>query len=549
MAAIKVLLVKGGMWHPFNSCAAILKRAYEDGGLAACTLAERDTAFDQDLSGYDVVVLYTQGGRLTKRQEKSLCQFVRSGGGLVGFHCASDSYVENADFMKMIGTHFASHAPGTPKFGVEVSDHDHELAEGLRNFDIIDEFYILERKADDLDVFMTAQWQGGPQPMAYTRPYGDGRVFYSANGHDERAFRNPEFQRLAIRGLLWAAAEWVPMSGPIGVGLLGYGSSFSMGKLHAAQMQEAGGFEIVAACDIDPAREKAASEDFPGIMTYPKLDDMLQDDDVKMVVNITPHDVHAELVIAALRSGRHVVCEKPFCLSQKQADAMIAEARKNKRMLTVYQNRRWDHQFLTARRLVEDGAIGQVFETQLDFANYGHPGTWWRSDKRISGGLGFDWGAHIVDWMLHIIPRRVVSVSGYYQKRKWMMCTNEDHVRVIIRFEDGAVANYCNSQLYGAKGNGWTILGTEGGISFPTIFDKEAILTTYTQGVAQTAQVPCDPDDWPAFYRNVSEHLHHDVPLAVRPESSARVIAIIETAEKSSKAKKELPFKDKYFGR
>jgi type 1 glutamine amidotransferase len=91
MAAIKVLLVKGGMWHPFDTCAALLKRTYEDGGLADCTVADRDTAFDQDLSDYDVVVLYTQGGRLTRRQEKNLCQFVHRGGGLIGFHCATRS--------------------------------------------------------------------------------------------------------------------------------------------------------------------------------------------------------------------------------------------------------------------------------------------------------------------------------------------------------------------------------------------------------------------------------------------------------------------------
>ena len=113
MAAIKVLLVRGGGYHRFNPCAQILKQTYEHGGLAKCTLAERDTAFDQDLSGYDAVVLYTQGGTLTKSQERNLCRFVKAGGGLVGFHCASDSYVDNPEFMKMIGTHFVTHAPGT----------------------------------------------------------------------------------------------------------------------------------------------------------------------------------------------------------------------------------------------------------------------------------------------------------------------------------------------------------------------------------------------------------------------------------------------------
>ncbi len=549
MSRLRVLVVKGGLWHPFDACAAILKRAYEDGGLATCTVAERDTAFDGDLDRYDVIALYTQGGTLSRRQEARLCGFVRSGGGLVGFHCASDSFLGNAEFIRMLGTRFLSHGPGTSKFGIEVSGGEHDLAEGLQKFDIVDEFYILGREAEPVDVFLTAQWQGEPAPMAYTRTYGEGRVFYTALGHDERAFRHPEFQRLAVRGLLWAAGRWRPMGEPIGVGLLGYGATFNMGKLHATQMQQAGGFELVAACDIDPARARAAEEDFPGIASYPSLDEMLKDDRVRMVVNITPHHVHAELVLAALRAGRHVVTEKPFCVSQRQADAMIAEARRSRLMLTVYQNRRWDRQFLTARRLVESGVVGEVFETQLDYAAYGHPGTWWRSDRRISGGLGFDWGAHVIDWMLHLIPRRVIAVSGYCQKRKWLMCTNEDHVRIVMRFDNGAAANFACSQLYAAKSPGWVILGTEGAIHFPTIFDKEATLTTYPHGVAQVTQVPCGEDEWPSFYRNVSEHLHHGMPLAVRPESSARAIGIVETAGKSSRARRELPFRDTYFGR
>jgi scyllo-inositol 2-dehydrogenase (NADP+) len=549
MAAIRVLLVRGGAYHPFDTCAQALRETYEDGGFARCTLADRDTAFDRDLSTYDVVVLYTQGGTLTRVQEKRLCTYVRQGGGFVGFHCASDSYVDNPEFMKMIGTHFVTHAPGTLTFTVRVADPEHPLAENLHAFDIVDEFYVLEHKVDPakLDVFLTAQWQGRAQPMAYTRAYGRGRVFYSANGHDERAFGNPAFQRLALRALLWAADRWRPMRRPIGVGLLGYGPSFGMGKLHGDHMKASGGFELVAACDTDPVRRHAAEQDFPGITTCTDSSDLLANKAVECIVCILPHNLHAQHVIAALRAGKHVIAEKPFCLTAKDAAAMLAEARKNKRVLTAYQNRRWDSHALTARRLVRSGVIGDVFETQIDLGSYAHPGDWWRSDKPISGGLVYDWGAHAIDWILQIIRDRVVGVSAYYQKRKWLMCSNEDHVRVILRFAGGAVANFANSQLYGATSPGWIILGTEGGLQFPTVFDDHATLTTYPHGVAQTTSVPCEPRAWPAFYENLADHVHHGAPLAVPPDSPARVISILETAEKSSKAGRELPFKDAYY--
>lgn len=549
MAAIKVLLVRGGGYHPFEAGAAILRQTFENAGMARCTLADRDTAFDGDLSGYDVVVLYAQGGKLTSKQEKNLCGFVRGGGGLVGFHCASDSYVENAEFMKMIGTHFVSHAPGTPPFEVEIANAEHPLADGLEPFTIVDEFYLLERKSDDLDVFLTAQWQGKPQPMAYTKSYGDGRVFYSANGHDERAFRNPGLQRLAVRALLWAAGRFKPIEEPIGVGLLGYGATFNMGKLHADLLTQAGGFEITAVCDLLPERRQKAEEELPGVVTYPNVHEMLKDNSVEMVVCILPHDVHAENVVHALRAGRHVVCEKPFCLSEKQAASMLDAARKSKVTLTVFQNRRWDHHYMAAKRIVESGMIGEVFETHLDFASYSHPGTWWRSDKKISGGVLFDWGAHVLDWMLHLIPHKVVGVSAYYQKRKWMMVTNEDHVRVVLRFANGAVANFANSSLYGCEPPGWRILGTEGGIHLPTIFDAEATVRTFAHGEPRVTKVPTGQDTWPSFYKLLRDHLHYGAPVPVRPESSARVIHIMDTAEKSAKVGRELPFADKYFGK
>jgi predicted dehydrogenase len=322
-----------------------------------------------------------------------------------------------------------------------------------------------------------------------------------------------------------------------------------MGRHHGTSMKNVGGLEPIAACDMEPARLKVAADEFPGIKTYSKAEDMLADSRVQGVVVILPHNLHAPMALKALGAGKHVIVEKPFCLTESEADSMIGAARENEVSLVVYQNRRWDHNYLTAKKLVESGAIGKVFETQIDFGGYGNPGTWWRSDKKTSGGPLYDWGAHCIDWMLNIVGSKVVGVSGYFQKRVWHMVTNEDHCRVVIRFEGGEVANFCNSSLYAATKPGWIILGTTGGINFPTVFDKEATLTTVVDGRLQKAQVACEADDWDGFYRNLADHLQNGVPLICRPEQSARVIGIVETAEKSAAQGRELPFADKYFGK
>lgn len=550
MAGIRVLFAQGGLHHPFAACAAIAKSVLQECGFAHCDIVERDVLFEQDWKHYDVIALYTQGGTLTAAQEKRLTAFVRDGKGLVGIHSAAASYRDSKAFQLVLGARFGGHAPGTPRVTVEVTQPDHVLATGLLAFQVSDEIYQLELVDNQCDVFQQVFWRGERIPMAYTREVGRGRVFYTANGHDERVFRHAEFQRLLLRGVAYAAGRWQARRRPLGVGVLGYGGAFNMGKHHIDNAVASGGFSPVAVCDLDPARRAQAEQDVPGIKTYPSLKAMLKDDRVEMVINITPHNAHHPTVVEALKAGRHVVVEKPFCITQKQADDMISTARKHKVMLAVYQSRRWDHHFLTARKLVQSGCIGEVFETHLDFGGYGHPGTWWRSDKKISGGLMYDWGAHAIDWMLHIIPHRVVGVSGYYQfKRKWHMCSNEDHGRALIRFENGAVANFSNSQLNASGGVGWLILGVEGAIKFPTVFDQEATVVTFPDGVAVTTKVPCEPSDWAAFYRNVCDHVHHEMPLICRGETSARVIGIIETAEQSARQGRELPFKDVYYGK
>ncbi|MBI3991488.1 MAG: ThuA domain-containing protein, partial [Candidatus Omnitrophica bacterium] len=474
----KVLLVTGGGFHPFDLCGSILKETYEHRGLAECTLVNRDEAFNKDISGYDAVAIYTQGGKLNPEQEKNLISFVKNGGGVVGFHCASDTFKDNAEYLSMIGSKFIGHGPGTPDFPVKVSSAAHPLSVRLPDFHITDEFYILEQQDKNLDIFLTSSWQGKQQPMAYTKEYGKGKVFYTALGHDERAFRNPSFKKLAIRGLLYVTKNWKKEGSHIGVGLLGYGGAFNMGKYHSDSMLLAGGFKPVAACDIDPSRLKQAQTEIPGIKIYSDLEKMLEDKNVDIVVVILPHNLHFNAAMKVMKAGKGAVIEKPFCIKSEEADELIEVSRENKVLLTVYQNRRWDHQFLTAKKLVETGAVGDVFETQIDIGVFGYPGNWWRSDKEIAGGLLYDWGSHCIDWMLHIIRDKVVSVSGYSQKRVWHMVTCEDHFRVIMRFRNGGVANFSNSTIYAIPNPGWRIIGTKGTIHFPTIFDEQADLYT-----------------------------------------------------------------------
>ncbi len=313
--------------------------------------------------------------------------------------------------------------------------------------------------------------------------------------------------------------------------VIGYGGAFNMGKAHAEWMNAAG-IETVAACDIDPDRMAAAARDFPGLRTYTDVKELLKEGAVDLCVVILPHNLHAEVAVQCAEAGKHVVVEKPMCLTVAEADAMIEAARKNGVMLSVFHNRRRDGDFLAIREVIERGVIGDLFHIEASIGGFGHPGRWWRADKKISGGAMFDWGAHFLDWILHLVPSPVVGVNGYFQKRVWMDATNEDHTHATLRFENGCVADLQVSSLNRAPKPRWRILGTKGGL----LDDWKEPFTVHTEheGYPATLSLPYKKSDWQGYYNDIAAHLTQGAELDVKPEEARRVIAILEAAERSA---------------
>ncbi len=308
-----------------------------------------------------------------------------------------------------------------------------------------------------------------------------------------------------------------------------------MGRIHANQMNAAG-METVAACDLDPVRMEAAASDLPGIKTYTSIDSLLKDDEVDLCVVILPHNQHAPVAIECAKAGKHVVVEKPMCITVAEADAMIKAAQTAGTMLSVFHNRRWDGDFLTIQKLIQEGTIGEVFHIEGCMAGFGEPGPWWRSDKAISGGALFDWGAHIIDWVQLFIPDPIAGIDGYFHKRRWHKRTNEDHTELVIRFETGKTAQVELSSLAAAGKDRWRILGTEGAIVQSGWDDIQ--VTVDHKGHLAKFQVKPDDTRWEAYYENIAGHLMRGEELVVKPEEARRTIGIIESAERSS-AKKQ----------
>jgi predicted dehydrogenase len=261
---------------------------------------------------------------------------------------------------------------------------------------------------------------------------------------------------------------------------------------------------------------------------------MLKQEDVDLITVVTPHNTHAGLTLQCLKAGRHVIVEKPMCITTAEATAMIEEAKKKNLMLSVFHNRRFDGDFLALKETIGKGRIGEIFHLEAFMGGFGHPGTWWRSDKKVSGGAFYDWGAHLLDWVLHIIPGNIVEVTGYFHKRVWMDVTNEDQVEAVIRFESGAVADVQLSNLASIGKPRWRILGTKGGIT--TMPEQQCFrVVTYSDGKPVETKVDFKKGEHSTYYRNIADHLLRGTELLVKPEEARRIIAIMEAAEESSR--------------
>jgi len=323
--------------------------------------------------------------------------------------------------------------------------------------------------------------------------------------------------------------------------VIGYGPAFNMGKHHASQMTNTDGIECVAICDIDKARTKAAKKDFPNVKTYNSVQTMLKKEDFDLASVVLPHNLHAEIAMQCLKAGRNVIVEKPMCITIAEATEMINTAKENNVMLSVYHNRRWDRDFWTLKGLVESGVIGKVFSVEMWGGGYGRPNpNWWRSNKVVSGGAMYDWGAHYLDWLLNIMPAKMINVTGFYHpNRVWKDISNEDHAQAIIRFADDAVADVQMSSIAKVGKPRWRVLGEKGAI-IPGGKDSFKVYSV-EKGWPEEQEVEYKGRPGPGYYQNIVAHLQEGEELVVKPEEARRVIAVMELSEKSSKSHQAEP--------
>ena len=333
------------------------------------------------------------------------------------------------------------------------------------------------------------------------------------------------------------------------VGCVGYGGAFNMGRQHLNEMAKAGMTPAVV-CEINPERRKVAEQEFPGIQTFASVAEMLKKSDVNLLAVITPHNTHGKLALQCLKAGRHVVLEKPMAVTTAECDAMIAEAKKRKLVVSTYHNRHWDGCILEAMDRIGKGQIGDLVRVECRMGYYGSPGEWWRCSKSISGGVLYDWGVHLLEYALQAIKSDIVEVSGFAHNghwaptSPWKQDTIEDEANAVVRFKNGCMLTLRISQIEGNGKRGLVeFTGTKGqyvleGGTFELFSHPKNGETIVVKGKNQEGA------GW-KFYQNVADHLTKGEPLVITGEWARRPIHILDLAGRSAKLGKAIPAKHK----
>ena len=208
---------------------------------------------------------------------------------------------------------------------------------------------------------------------------------------------------------------------------------------------------------------------------------------------------------------------------------MIAARDRNRVLLTCFQNRRWDPDYLTVRKVIDSGLLGEVFHVESSIDGYGPPHGW-RRERAHGGGQLTDWGAHLVDQALRMMPSPPVDVWCRFQHRVWDTDV-ENVAQVVIGFANQAVFNIFLSQLSRLHKPRWYVLGEKGALLKETIDSEDrARVKTEVAGLTAEMTVPSAGGDWRDFYKNLAAALRGEAPLVVLPEEVRDNVRVMEAA-------------------
>jgi scyllo-inositol 2-dehydrogenase (NADP+) len=216
------------------------------------------------------------------------------------------------------------------------------------------------------------------------------------------------------------------------IGIIGFGF---MGQTHAETISKLEYAELIAVCDTNESQFESVSKE---IKTFKQAEDLLSEESINTVIIAVPNQLHLEMVLKAAKAKKDIICEKPLALNTSEVKKMIEVTEKENVRFTVHQQRRWDHDYRVAKAIYDQKLLGEPYT--IKSALYGFNGNMhdWHVYPEMGGGMLYDWGVHLIDQLLWMIPYKLKTI--YADVRNVINEQVDDYFNLQLYFENGVNA-------------------------------------------------------------------------------------------------------------
>jgi scyllo-inositol 2-dehydrogenase (NADP+) len=348
------------------------------------------------------------------------------------------------------------------------------------------------------------------------------------------------------------------MDRPVKTAIIGFGLSGRV--FHAPFLHTHPGFQIKK---ILQRHGKSAKEIYPYVDIVDDFESVLNDDEIELVAICTPNTSHFDFAKRSMEVGKHIVIEKPFTNTSREADELIKISKSLNKKIFVYHNRRWDNDFLTIKKVLKNKLLGDLVEYECHFDRFNPvmKQTAWRDIEQAGGGILFDLGSHLID-QAFVLFGKPESVFADIRKQRpgskvddcFELILNYPNHKVTLKAGMMVKAPLPRFILHGKQGSfikhgldpqeaelkeGKMPEGPDWGVESKINWGK---LYISPNGHDVTRIIETIPGCYQEFYKNVFDVLRKDAPQVILPEEARNVIRCIELAFLSHKQKRILNF-------
>lgn len=352
----------------------------------------------------------------------------------------------------------------------------------------------------------------------------------------------------------------------IRIGIVGHGF---MGHEHEKMLTKMDGIRVVGISDIDQKQLEDVRE---GIKRYASNDELMHDPEVDVVLIAANNNQHYDLVVQAAKAGKDIICEKPVAMTTEELDGMIAVTKECGVKFTVHHQRRLDPDFRTMKAVFDQGSLGKVYSIKSGL--YGFNGNMhdWHVYKKEGGGMLYDWGVHLLDQILWMMPGAKIQ-SVYADLRNVINFEVDDYFKILMRFDNGIMAEvelgtyYLTDKMHDKWFERHWMIGGNQGSAYVDGFEPEGkiVRTTHllqnvsgqrtmtaagptrsfgppAEGTIVTEPLPevttCHED----YFKNYKKAYRGEEEFLVKVEETRRVLALMEAVRESARTGQSVAF-------